>query len=384
MSDVLAQTIVRLFDTERFYAEIISQMKRVSDPNIPVAGVCIKDHVELHLNLKAFGEMPIETRVAVLKHECEHILRNHIPRFKEIAPDLWNTSKKDIAEDIIKGMRFKTLNIAADCAINGNMPNLPDWGVFPKNFNLPDGESMEWYFDQFKDNDKAKGMMEFDGHELWSESEGEQEVVKEKIRQMVNKAADKTRNAGQMTSEQELLVSRLNAPSINWREQLKRFVAKSVEVKIESSRKKRNRRYGIMFPGEVKTEDLHIGVAIDTSGSVSDEALTQFMCEIGGIAKFAKVTVVEADSEVKKSYVFKPKEKYTISGRGGTAYQPAFDYFNENEDVDAVIYFGDMDAYDCENIHKPKYPVLWAIVGNQNPPADFGGQIRVKVEKERF
>ena len=162
---------------------------------------------------------------------------------------------------------------------------------------------------------------------------------------------------------------------VNWKQQLRRFVANSMEVKIESSRKKRNRRYGIKIPGYVKTEELHIGVAIDTSGSVSNEALSQFMKEIEQIAKYAKVTVVEADAEVKNSYVFKPKKEYNISGRGGTAYQPAFDFFNKEKDIDALIYFGDMDSADQPS--KPKYPVLWAIVGNQQPPGDFGAQIRI-------
>jgi predicted metal-dependent peptidase len=89
--------------------------------------------------------------------------------------------------------------------------------------------------------------------------------------------------------------------------------------------------------------------------------------------------MVEADSEIKNAYTYKRKKQHTLSGRGGTSYQPAFDYFNKIKDIDGVIYFGDMDSSD-EPI-KPKYSVLWAIVGNQKPPANFGSKIYIKEER---
>jgi predicted metal-dependent peptidase len=68
-----------------------------------------------------------------------------------------------------------------------------------------------------------------------------------------------------------------------------------------------------------------------------------------------------------------------VKGRGGTAYQPAFDFFNKIE-IDGMIYFGDMDCFDTEEIKKPKYPVMWAIVGNQAPPADFGYKTKIELK----
>lgn len=378
-TDVVSQTIVSLFETERFYAEIILQMRRIYSTKVPVAGVCIKDGIELHINLKSFAEMALPQRVAVLRHECEHILRNHIPRMKELAPDVYADSK-DMADRIIANSKHHLLNIAADCAINCNIPNLPEGGMFPSKFNLPNYETFEWYAEQLKDNEELKNINEIEDHYLWAESEGDKEVLKEIVRQSIKDAASRTRAAGRMTSENELLISELTAVKVNWRDQLKRFVARNNISTRESSKKKRNRRYGIAFPGDIKVEQLTIGVAIDTSGSVSDEALEQFMTEIHNIAKYATVTVVEADSEIKNTYTYDPRKKYTIKGRGGTAYQPAFDYFNKNNKIDALVYFGDMDNYDTEVLIKPKYPVLWAIVGNQDRPANFGTEIRVKVD----
>jgi predicted metal-dependent peptidase len=399
-SNQIADAIIALLESERFYGEIICGMRRKISKAVPTAGVCIKDVVELHINPDFFCNLKLDEQVAVLKHECEHILRDHIARFKELAPEVYakpdeNADVVDkITDNIINNKKHQVFNIAADCAINYSLPNLPEGGMYPKLFDLKDGETMERYAEQLKNNKKLKEMQKpgkgqkgegepnGHGHELWGESDDNKETLKEKVRQAVNNAAKRTRAAGHMTAEHELLVSKLNSSqTINWREQLKRFAARSLETKIESSKKKRNRRYGISIPGEVKFEDLNIGVAIDTSGSVSDEALNQFLAELDKMSRYAKIWVVEADSEIKNSYEFNPKKTYSFKGRGGTAYQPAFDFYNKQKpQIDALIYFGDMDAFDKPN--KPRYPVLWATVGTQKPPAEFGSQIFVKVDHE--
>lgn len=379
-SDLLSRTIISLYKQERFYAEILLQMDRVISKKVPTAGVCIKDKIILYVNPDFFSSLTELERVAILKHECQHILNNHIDRAKEMSPDIY-AKTGDVIDDIINSQKHKVINIAMDCSINPGIPDMPEGGMLPSLFKLKDGETMEWYTNQLKNNKKLTEITKFDDHSIWSESEGEKEELKEKIKKVINKAAQNTRNCGSMSADDELLVDRLNYKPRDWKSDLKRFAARALETTLRSSRKKRNRRYGVLFPGSVKEELLHIGVALDTSGSVSDDALCQFMAEVGNIAKYATVTVVEADTEVKNSYIFNPKKKYKVKGRGGTAYQPAFDYFTNETEVDGVIYFGDMDCYDLQAITKPKYPVIWAIVGNQKPPVDWGSQTKVEIAK---
>jgi predicted metal-dependent peptidase len=381
-NDLLTQTIVSLYYSERFYAEVLLQMNRHITKRVPTAGVSITDKINLYINPEYFLTLTHEQRVAVLIHECKHILHGHISRGKTLAPEVYSKDKKDMVDNAINQMKHRSLNVGMDCAINQDIKDIPEDAMFPAKFDLPDKQTFEWYFENLKDNEKAKGLMEFDDHAIWSESEGDKEVLKEKVRQAINDAAKKARAAGCMTGDAELLVSKLNENKINWKTQLKRFVARTTEVVIATSRKKRNRRYGVQFPGMIKEERLHIGVAMDTSGSVSDHALTQFLSEINNISKYAVVTVVQADSEVKNSHVFNPKKEYKIEGRGGTAYKPALDYFTNETEVDAVIYFGDMDTSDEADLTKPKYPVLWAIVGNQEPPVSWGSKIYIEMDKE--
>lgn len=381
MSNSLSSAIVRMFESERFYAELIIGMDRIISKRVPTAGVCIKGRVQLYVNPDFFDSLSPDEQVAILKHECQHILNDHISRSKTLAPEVYNGEKKDAIDNMISGMKHKRINIAADLSINSGITHLPEGAMQAELFKLERGETLEWYLENLKDNKELEKMSEFDEHSLWAESEGSKEELREKLKQHINKAAQNARGAGRLTAEEEMLVDKLNYKARDWKGDLRNFAARNLETMLESSKKKRNRRYGILYPGHVKVETLHIGVAIDTSGSISDEALNQFFAEIGNIAKYAKVTVVEADSEVKASYIYDPRKTYKASGRGGTAYQPAFDYFTKETDVDGVIYLGDGDCFDSEEIKKPKYPVIWAMVGTQAPPAKFGSVTRIEVKK---
>lgn len=380
MSDELSKAIVRLYTQERFYAELLIQMDRIITRRIPTAGVCIKDKVQLHVNPDFFDSLSKEEQVAVLKHECFHILNDHIPRSKEMAPEVYSDRYKDIGDALLSSAKHQVINIAADCAINSGIQNLPKNAMTPQKFKLKESETLEWYFDNLKNHKDLEELTNFDNHSIWAESDGDKEILSEKIKQAINKAAQNTKSAGLLTHEQEAIIDRVNNKSKDWRDTLRRFATQNNEVTIDVSRKKRNRRYGIQYPGVIKEEKLHIGVAIDTSGSVSDEALNQFMAEVANIAKYAKVTVVEADCEVKNSYVFDPRKKYVVKGRGGTAYKPAFDFFSKQKDVDGVIYFGDMDCADEAELVKPSYPVLWAIVGYAKQPVAWGSHVKVEVK----
>ena len=72
-------------------------------------------------------------------HEIEHVIRLHVPRFRDLAKTRPFLKKK--------------ANIAMDLAVNCTIPHtfLPEWVLFPKQFNLPDNETAEWYYAQFPD-----------------------------------------------------------------------------------------------------------------------------------------------------------------------------------------------------------------------------------------
>jgi predicted metal-dependent peptidase len=223
-----------------------------------------------------------------------------------------------------------------------------------------------------------------DDHSMWNEGDAQDsEYMLEKIKQTVQKAVEATggREAGKIPGEVLEAIERLNYKAKDWKSDLQKFVARTAEILIESSRKTRNRRYGILYPGTKVFPKMHLACAIDTSGSMPTEALCQIWAELDRIHKNGvEITVIEADCQIHRVYKFDPKVPANVAGRGGTAYQPALDKAAEL-DVDGLIYFGDMDSADRPK--KPKYPVLWAIYGNQKPPGNFGMSTKIEIKKKK-
>lgn len=381
---ITEKAIVSLLENEPYYGHLILASRQILSNKVPTAGVNITDKVNLYINPDWFGTLNLEEQVAILKHECGHLIGAHHLRYEELKESKYKNRQN--------------FNIATDLAINEYIPTLP------KEIKLPNGDvgkpclvenarqqypdmqhrmHAEYYYDFLVDKTEqegGEGSMDIgdlvDDHDVWNEGNGSSTMSKEILKNTLKDAADSTkRQAGVVPSEVLVQIDKLSKSVVNWKQQLRQFVAQTLETKLESTRKKRNRRYGIMYPGHKIEESLNLALAVDTSGSVSDEALQQFLAEINNIHKQGvNITIIECDSVVHNVYEYDPKKFKSFTGRGGTAYQPAFDKAKELK-VDGVIFFGDGDCFDEPT--KPKYPVLWALVGQSPAPAKFGRVIRI-------
>lgn len=355
---MISEAVIELIKKEPFFAKIILNMRRSYSTRIPTAGVSITEQVNLIVNPNFWATLTLLEQVAVLRHECFHLIFNHIGRGK------------------VLGKFDKKMNIAADLAINQMIDNLPAGALTIEMFrkdilDIEPNKTMEYYYSKIKD---LEGYETLDDHSEWDKVDSE--YARQKIKELVDDAVSSI-GIGKVPGNMVLAIKELRNSKKNWKNELQRFVSKQNETLLEQSRKVRNRRYGILYPGYKKVSKLTIAVAVDTSGSISDEALLQFFGEIAKIHKSnVDIKIIECDSNVRPAYDYDPKKKIEVHGRGGTAFQPVFDEANTLE-IDGLIYFTDGDAFDTPT--KPKYPVLWAIVGDSKKPVDFGAVTRVEV-----
>jgi len=397
------QAIVSLLHAEPFYGHLILNMRITKDDTCPSAGVYITDKVNLIYNEAFIESLSLNHACKLLKHECEHIFREHISRAKQIGA----TSKE----------LHKRFNLATDATINRN--DLKDFtetvgGVSVAKLNeklqefiskhnekpenkddqrafaaMTEGQLAEYYYNrinEFAEQNKdmlpesGDGMGETsDDHSAWEKSEGNAEVQKEVIKGAVNNAVNQAGGIGSVSGDIASIVAKLNESQVNWKQQLRQFFVNTQKSTKIATRKRRNRRYGILQPGVKRKPELHIALCVDTSGSVSDKELAMFWTEMEAIHNCGVfVTVIEADCDVKNVYEFDSKKQPDFKGRGGTAYQPAIDKAVELK-VDGIIYCGDFDSADIPK--DPKKPFLWVGVRNSPPPAKFGRVIYIEEEK---
>jgi predicted metal-dependent peptidase len=386
----LQQAITSLIFSEPFYGHLISKMRITKTDKIPTAGVFITDKINLTYNEEWIENLDLIDVVKVLKHECGHILQEHIIRAKQIG--------------VVNQELHKRFNIATDATINLHdlVPTVEKiGGVTVKSLNemlqkmideanakdgakrsftaMQEGQMAEYYYNkinQFAEENsdilpEGGGMGEtMDDHSTWEQSEGNEEMQKEVARQAVNESVKSAGGIGNVPGEVAAIINEMNKNQVNWKQQLRQFYVNTLKSSRIPTRKRRNRRYGILQPGVKKKPELHLGLCVDTSGSVSDEELSMFWTELQAIgACGVKITIIEADCVVQNVYDFEVGKLPNFKGRGGTAYSPAIEKAVELK-VDGIIYCGDFDTADTPE--NPKKPFLWVGVRKSPPPADFG------------
>jgi predicted metal-dependent peptidase len=154
----------------------------------------------------------------------------------------------------------------------------------------------------------------------------------------------------------------------NYREVLKRFIDRTVPMDYSWS--KPNRRMlgmGQVLPGIFKEGCGELVIGVDTSGSVPGYMLDQFGADIADILQTirpSKIHVVYCDAAVGVVQEFQPDgDTFEFSrevSRGGTRFQPVFDWITENNvEPKAILYLTDLEP--CDQPTDPGIPVLWCV-----------------------
>ena len=116
-------------------------------------------------------------------------------------------------------------------------------------------------------------------------------------------------------------------------------------------------------------------VAIDSSGSVSDQEMQQFISELDALKGQvnARITLLACDSELAANgpWLFEPWEPLAlpgeITGGGGTDFNPVFRWLEQSDDhPDLLIYF--TDAQGSFPLREPALPVIWLVKGRAKVP----------------
>jgi predicted metal-dependent peptidase len=369
--------ISRLITFQPLYGVVFMHLNKIESKTIPTMAVGVIRRVDLvfYYNLEFVSKLDIQQITAVLKHEALHVLLHHMSRARHFA---YNP---------------KGYNIAADCAINCNIKGLPPNCMLPSLFSLPDNESAEWYYEKLKQQseeakknledyleEKGFGSDSIDDHSLWGDFDDE--VVREKIRGIADKAIkeQEKRGWGDIPGNLAAQIVAANKPVVIWQREVRYFINKLILMGRKTTRMRPNRRYGYSNPGGKRDFLSKILVAVDTSGSVSDEELKAFLAEINGMINHIKVDLIQFDHEVKgEPEPFEKKQRtINIVGRGGTNFEGPI-ALADQLGYDGLIVF--TDGY-APFPPKPKCRMLWCVC-QQNEKVEFPYGKKVVIEKKK-
>jgi len=363
-------------DKDNFYGYFLFQLTREIrfDISSPTAVNFKGQNYVLYFNPVIFLTLTLPQMESAIKHEILHIVSLHLIRAKEC-----KSTYSALA-----------LNTAMDIVVNSHLDHLPPFATTLErvnlnlSLNLLPFEPFEYYAEKIQialdlleeaddetaaDRDQGTELEPvYDPettHDLWDDSsELDEQTLKEFTEKFI--AASQK---GSIPACLESMLSALKSShsELPWNVYLKRL-AGAIAANQKKTITRRNRRQPerLDLRGQLRGHTAKIVVALDTSGSISDEEFTQAIKEVLSIVKVynREITIIECDSEIRRVYTVKSARdiKARLADRGGTRFSPVFEYANTRK-ANLLVYFTDGQGEDRLSSIPKGYKTLWVISG---------------------
>jgi predicted metal-dependent peptidase len=431
--DSLAKASKELMWKEPFYGFFLIMLNKVWSSRVPTAGVSKNNiNYQLSINEEFWSSLSENHRIGLLKHELLHIAYFHLgiyfnfpdKKLANIAMDMeinqyiekeflpgaeltkaeFDAIKEEVQTEIAEA-RERDAPIEEIKAIAQKMPArgilIDDY----EDLNLDLKAGSRYYYEKLKqakdkkDQTGTSGDANFDelcdqmdnnndglpDHSTWEEFENLPEAEKKLMEQQLNKllqeSAEQTvKKRGTVPGHIEnhlIEANKITPPKFDWRGYIRRFTGVSTKIYTKKIRRKENRRYS-ENPGLKIKMKQHMLLGIDTSGSVCDQELQEFMNEIHHIYKCGvEITIIQCDTTIRSIDVYKGGNDLKVHGRGGTEFDPVLEYYNANlRKFTSLVYFTDGE---CSTSVRPKAPILWVLSERSHMNTNLPGKT-IKLE----
>jgi len=407
----LSKISKKLMLEEPFYGFYLLSLNKIWDVRVGTAGVCKNGiNYQLMISEPFWDTLSEDHKTGLLKHELLHIAFGHLLTFTKF-------SDKKLA------------NIAMDMEINQYIDEhrLPEEGININDYgdlNLRRKAGTQYYYEELEKAQKKKkeqgssgdsnmdklldgldqsqevvliGPADSDNGEgglgskrevkipkhNWEEfenlPEAEKQLIDMQLQRVLEQCKKQTeKKQGHVPGEMKGLIKikEIIPPKFNWKNYLRRFTGISTKIFTKKIRRKENVKFPDMPGMKVKMKQKLL-LAIDTSGSVRDHEVKEFMNEMHHIYKTGvDITLVQCDTYIRDVSEYTGTYELKIHGRGGTDFTPVIEYFNENTSYTSLIYFTDGEASTSVN---PRARVLWVHSEESEINEDLPG-LKIKLE----
>ncbi len=186
-------------------------------------------------------------------------------------------------------------------------------------------------------------------------------------------SAQLAQQAGKLDGEFAKLIDFFLQPQVSWQSLLTQYM--STFARDDFSYTRPSRRSGDAILPSLKSHQIDITIAIDTSGSISQEEINEFVSEVDAIKANLRVSITLLACDDKLSdhcpWRFEAWNELqfpaSLGGGKGTNFNPVFDHINAQDNTcDVLIYFTDAKGIFPET--EPNYPVMWLVKGKERTP----------------
>jgi len=300
-----------------------------------------------------------------------------------------------LAHDQRRGKRSGWLwQMATDMAINDmllqNGLDMPYGAQYRKRFSgmyaeeiyaelkddiLREDENLEYEADESDDVEPQENEKKQEQEEPreQTQEELEEEILQEQLlaEEAISALEAKMQN-GEAPQSIERFFEVERFGKIDWRDELRlaldRFFRDDYIVMPPS---KKLLYQGIYLPSNI-SQTFRLVIAVDSSGSVDEELLNEFMSEVNFLMSLVPNYEIEflvcADKlHFHKTFYSGEQLDVSLKGGGGTDFRPVFEFIDNNfDDVKLLLYFTDMEGIFPKKV--PNYMVKWVSSKEAEPP----------------
>lgn len=318
------------------------------------------DH-EIVFDGKFLLSLSVAESVFVFAHELLHMILGHcsIGRY---------------SREFRKSKEYKKISLAMEYVVNGiaveeKIGKMPEHACYDEKYK---GMSVEEVASLLPDEPNGK---QLDSHDFWEGmTEEQQQKIMEKVIAAEAMAGDKTPSAIRK------IVRKATENVVPWQDLVLNAFSNTVgDFRTWAKPANRNRE-GFLTPGMQSSVQPNLLLAIDVSGSISDEDLQIMLTHAQHCLESfpnSSLKLITFDTSVQEMGDFTHENsdkllEMEMNSGGGTAFAPIFEYAERQEEIDNVIVLSDGYPGDSYSDITTSKSVIWIWNNSDAEKPPFG------------
>lgn len=373
----MQDAVMKLLLSQSFYGSIASAISIRESRTTANMEMSLSPSPILKYNKEWYESLNDAQALGALLHELLHLLLQHALRRGDRDPLLWT--------------------VCCDMAVNEHIPPdmlPPEAATVEKieqkiHIKLDRLKSVEYYYamlsklldDRFsfmQREDKVtlscSNTMLFEARRQADEDipQVSEQALKSKLHEITDEAYQKGEVPNGLFGE--LDDTFYKRAQIDWKGMFKRFLTGRGRMETRATYKRVSRRFD-NYPGSKRSVSLRVLIALDESGSITNEQLQTFLHELAEVNRItnAQILVTEFDTECTPP---KPAAEYRHmrqrEKKGGTDFRPIF-ALADSLMISLVAIFTDGEGIAPDHADQR---VLWVLTKEGKQPAPFGYSVR--------
>ena len=342
-----------------FFTTIVFSLKLIWDRCIPTAAT---DGSSIRMNPDFFMSLLPDERIFLIVHEAMHVALLHMLRLADREHRKWNKACDHYINLMLieRGFRMPQ-NGLADSKYKG----LSSDEIYAL---LPDPPPDDSFTLDLEPNIAPVDSITQDIQDI---------LIRAAMQSKMHGDAP-----GSIPGDIEIYLNKLLNPKLPWQRILQKYIQNL--SKHDYSWRKPNRRFfpNHYLPSMFSEKLMDIAIAIDSSGSVSDDDFRVFVSETHGILKMMKpdkITLIQFDKVIKSvDNIGSIRDLMNVKfiGRGGTRIEPVMEWAKENQPKLLLVFTdGEFNFYNTDY----KTNTVFLIHNNPRFESPYGKVINYEI-----